>query len=106
MLAVRDANQRLGLELPDDGSYTTIAGFLLARAGRLLNPGDKVEDTAGTFQIERVDKRRISRIRFVPAKGNEDQSVNFSALLTVCGAPSLVMKNLSTLEVWPLCVCL
>lgn len=106
MLAVRDANQRLGLGLPEDGSYTTIAGFLLARAGRLLNPGDKVEDTAGTFQIERVDKRRISRIRFVPAKGNEDQSVNFSALLTVCGAPSLVMKNLSTLEALPLCICL
>jgi CBS domain containing-hemolysin-like protein len=106
MLAVRDANQRLGLGLPEDGSYTTIAGFLLARAGRLLNPGDKVEDTAGTFQIERVDKRRISRIRFVPAKGNEDQSVNFSALLTVCGAPSLVMKNLSTLEAVPLCICL
>ena len=106
MLAVRDANQRLGLGLPEDGSYTTIAGFLLARAGRLLNPGDKVEDTAGTFQIERVDRRRISRIRFVPAKGNEDQSVNFSALLAVCGAPSLVMKNLSTLEVLPVCVCL
>ncbi len=106
MLAVRDANQRLGLGLPEDGSYTTIAGFLLARAGRLLNPGDKVEDAAGTFQIERVDRRRISRIRFVPAKQNDDQSINFSALLIMCGAPSLVMKNLSTLEVMPLCVCL
>lgn len=106
MLAVRDANHRLGLGFPEDGSYTTIAGFLLAKAGRLLNPGDTVEDSAGTFQIERMDKRRISRIRFVPAKGSEDQSVNLSALLAVCGASSLVMKNLSTLEVLPVCVCL
>jgi CBS domain containing-hemolysin-like protein len=66
MLAVRDANQHLGLELPENGSYTTIAGFLLAKAGRVLKPGEKVEDTAGVFQVERVEKRRISRIRFVP----------------------------------------
>lgn len=54
------------LELPEDGSYTTIAGFLLARAGRLLDPGERVEDAAGIFQIERVDRRRISRVRFTP----------------------------------------
>ena len=67
MLPVRDANKRFGIELTEDESYTTIAGYLLAKAGRLLRPGDCVEDTAGVFSVEQVEKRRISRVRFRPA---------------------------------------
>ena len=87
MLAVRDANQRLGLELPEDGSYTTIAGFVLAKAGRLLQPGEKIEDAAGVFQVDRVDKRRISRIRFVPVI--DDETKPLLALLAMFGVASL-----------------
>ena len=72
MLAVRDANRHFGLGLAEDGRYTTIAGYLLARAGRLLRPGDRVEDEAGVFSVERVENRRISRVRFQPA---ENESV-------------------------------
>jgi CBS domain containing-hemolysin-like protein len=67
MLPVRDANKRFGFGLEEDEGYTTIAGYLLARAGRLLRPGDRVEDAAGVFSVERVEKRRISRVRFRPA---------------------------------------
>ena len=70
MLAVRDANNHLGLEINEDGRYTTIAGFLLAKAGRLLRQGDRVEDVAGVFSVERVEKRRITRVRFKPAPQN------------------------------------
>ena len=47
MLAVRDANQRLKLDLPYEGSYTTIAGFLMDSAGRVPKVGDKVEHSKG-----------------------------------------------------------
>jgi len=70
MLAVRDANSHLGLGLTEDWRYTTIAGFLLAKAGRLLRPGDRVEHAAGVFSVERVEKRRITRVRFRPAPQN------------------------------------
>ena len=66
MLPVRDANKRFGLGLTEDEGYTTIAGYLLAKAGRLLRPGDRIEHTAGVFSVERVEKRRISRVRFRP----------------------------------------
>ncbi len=98
MLAVKDANQWLGLQIPEDGSYTTIAGYLLARAGRLLNPGERVEDTAGVFEVDRLDKRRISRIRFTPAAQREEKPITFSALLTISEVPSLTMNTVSTLE--------
>jgi CBS domain containing-hemolysin-like protein len=102
MLAVRDANQKLGLELPENGSYTTIAGYLLAKAGRLLKPGEIVEDTAGVFQVERVEGRRISRIRFMPVTQRNDKPITLPALLTIFGSPSLAMNTVSTLELLPL----
>jgi magnesium and cobalt exporter, CNNM family len=67
MLAVRDANRRFPLDLPEDGHYTTVAGFLLARAGRLLKPGDTVEHEGATFRVERVERRRLRWVRLTPA---------------------------------------
>jgi CBS domain containing-hemolysin-like protein len=66
MLAVRDANRRFDLKLPEDGSYTTLAGFLMAQTGRLLQPGETVEFAGALFTVERVDHRRIRRVRFAP----------------------------------------
>jgi CBS domain containing-hemolysin-like protein len=67
MLAVRDANRRFDLRLPEDGGYTTLAGFMLARAGRILQPGETVEHDGARFTVERVDRHRIRRISFAPA---------------------------------------
>ncbi|MDY0276219.1 MAG: hemolysin family protein [Desulfomicrobium sp.] len=72
MLAVRDFNRKLNLTLTEDDAYTTIAGFLLAQAGRVLDPGDEVRLEEGVFQVERVEKRRIQRIRFTPTPVTEN----------------------------------
>jgi CBS domain containing-hemolysin-like protein len=68
MLAVRDANRHLKINIPEDDAYTTVAGFMLARAGRLLRVGDVVEFEGEQFTVERMDRRRIQKIRYVPAK--------------------------------------
>ncbi|MGB8508749.1 MAG: hemolysin family protein [Pyrinomonadaceae bacterium] len=67
MLAVRDANRHFRLKLAEEAGYTTMAGFLLAKAGRLLRPGEIIEHEAAKFVVEQVDRRRIRRIRFTPA---------------------------------------
>lgn len=64
MLAVRDANRRLGLKLPEDESYTTIAGFLTSQAGHLLRNGEVVEYDGASFTVDQVEKRQIRRVRF------------------------------------------
>ena len=66
MLAVRDANRRFQLRLPEEAGYTTMAGFLLAKAGRILRPGETVEHEGGLFLVEQVEGRRIRRIRYTP----------------------------------------
>jgi CBS domain containing-hemolysin-like protein len=68
MLAIRSANERLDLNLPEDESFATLAGFLMARTGRVLTEGETVEIDRGLFRIERVDKRRIKQVRFTPRR--------------------------------------
>lgn len=55
-----------GVTIPDDGPYETVAGFLLEQLGRLANVGDEVVVRTGTFTVERVDGRRVDRVRFTP----------------------------------------
>ncbi|MGA9996054.1 MAG: hemolysin family protein [Pyrinomonadaceae bacterium] len=62
-LAVRDLNRRLKLSLPESESYTTIAGFLMSTAGHVLQPGEVVPYDGLTFQVERVERRRVLSIR-------------------------------------------
>ena len=95
-LTVRDANRHLGLELPENDSYTTIAGFLMARAGRMLEPADRVEHDAGVFTIEHVDRRRISRIRFVPALKTEEPVSTSAPLIAFLAGSSLAAHTAAT----------
>lgn len=67
-LAVRDLNKRLGLNLPVSEGYTTIAGFLMAEAGRILEEGDTVPYNGHTFYIEKAAKRRILQVRMERAE--------------------------------------
>lgn len=62
-LAVRDLNRRLDMNLPASESYTTIAGFLMAEAGRILSEGDKVAFDRRVFTVNKVHKRRVVEIR-------------------------------------------
>ena len=80
MLAVRNANQHLGLDLPEDEGYTTIAGFLMAQSGRVLVEGDQVKWSGGVFTVERMDKLRIRRVRFTPETAKPGSSLNFIPL--------------------------
>lgn len=67
-ITVRDANRKFDLQLPESDDYNTLAGFLIAQEGRLLNEGDKVEFSGVNFIIEHVDQRRIDRVRIKPVQ--------------------------------------
>jgi len=62
-LAVRDLNRRLKLSVPESEAYTTVGGFLMTEAGRVLKPGEVVQYDGLTFRVERVEKRRVRRVK-------------------------------------------
>lgn len=78
MLAVRDANKHFELNLPEDDGYTTIAGFLMAQSGRLMKAGDTVDYEGINFRVERIDKRRIRRVRMTISQTNEENHSSMS----------------------------
>ena len=62
-LAVRDLNRRLKLAVPESETYTTVGGFLMTEAGHVLKLGDVVQYDSLVFKVERVEKRRVRRVR-------------------------------------------
>ncbi|QCU78442.1 HlyC/CorC family transporter [Citricoccus sp. SGAir0253] len=59
--------QVTGLRVPEDGSYDTVGGYVMARLGRVAEVGDAVEADGGTLVVERMDGRRVDRVKFIPA---------------------------------------
>ncbi|MGV8883482.1 MAG: hemolysin family protein [Rhodoglobus sp.] len=58
--------ERTGVSVPEEGPYETVAGWLMSELGRLPAVGDVVDIPGGRFRIERLDGRRIDRVRYTP----------------------------------------
>ncbi|HEY3137352.1 MAG TPA: hemolysin family protein [Blastocatellia bacterium] len=62
-LSIRDANKLLGLDLPESDTYHTIAGFMMARAGRLLKRGESVDYNGLKLTVQSTARNRIVETR-------------------------------------------
>jgi CBS domain containing-hemolysin-like protein len=58
--------ERAEVSVPEDGPYETVAGYVMSELGHLPVIGDTVEVDGGTLRVDRMDGRRIDRIRFTP----------------------------------------
>jgi CBS domain containing-hemolysin-like protein len=68
-MAIDDVDDLLGTELPQDG-WDTVGGLILAVSGHVPAEGESVEVDGVRLVAERVQGRRISRVRIertVPA---------------------------------------
>ena len=66
LLRPDEARERAGIVIPEDSDYETVGGFIMSELGDLPELGDSVETEHGTFTVERLDGRRVDRVRFVP----------------------------------------
>ncbi|MEI7419364.1 MAG: hemolysin family protein [Actinomycetes bacterium] len=58
--------EKLAIKVPEDGAYETVAGYLMSVLGRVAVVGDEVRINDGLLRVERMDGRRVDRIRFIP----------------------------------------
>jgi putative hemolysin len=64
---IREINRALGVELPEDGDYTTVAGLSLSLAGRVPSVGDVLPLPNGvTLEMVDVSPRRVRAVRVRP----------------------------------------
>ncbi len=61
-----DELQEMAIKVPSKASYETVAGFIMSSIGRVPVVGDEVEIENGVLRVERMDGRRIDRVRFTP----------------------------------------
>jgi CBS domain containing-hemolysin-like protein len=64
-ISVRELNERLSLNIPETGQYVTLAGFMLAKSGKLLKEGEEVNFDDAVFRVEQMIGRRIMRVRLM-----------------------------------------
>jgi putative hemolysin len=61
---IREINRALDVELPDDGSWTTLAGLVLALSGRMPRVGDTVKLPSGlSLEVTDASARRVRSVR-------------------------------------------
>ena len=66
--------QITALSVPEDGAYETIGGFVMARLGRIARVGDVVAVDGGSLAVERMDGRRVERVRFDPVPADRTEA--------------------------------
>jgi CBS domain containing-hemolysin-like protein len=62
-----ELEERTGVSVEESSHYETMAGFILERLGRMAEVGDTVDIGTGEFRVERMEGRRIDRVRFTPS---------------------------------------
>ena len=65
---VDEVNEELEIELPEDGDYETIGGFVFSMLGRIPTAGDELQHENVHLQVLDAEPRRINRIRIHVAR--------------------------------------
>jgi CBS domain containing-hemolysin-like protein len=62
---------RAGVRVPEGEVYDTVGGYIMSVLERIPAVGDEVPLEDGTLSVQRMDGRRIDRVRFVPTLREE-----------------------------------
>jgi CBS domain containing-hemolysin-like protein len=62
-LRLDEANREVGLNLPEDGGYETLGGFVSATLGQIPQKGTIFEHAGARFTILEAEPQRVNRLR-------------------------------------------
>jgi CBS domain containing-hemolysin-like protein len=85
--------ERTGVRVPEEGPFETVAGWLMSELGRLPVVGDVVTHDGGLFRIERLEGRRIDRVRYTPTAAEPDPAAEAAATAAVARADTAARKE-------------
>ena len=71
---LRKLAEECGVQLPESRDYVTVAGYMMARMGRVLQPGDHLETDQARYTVLEMSGLRVDRISLVvPEPEPEDE---------------------------------
>jgi putative hemolysin len=62
-LGLRDLESQYNIVLPEDRSYATVGGFVLARLGFIPRGGEGFDFNGYRFTVVEMDRRRVARVK-------------------------------------------
>ncbi len=62
-----ELRDRTGIRVPEGDVYDTVGGYVMSTLERIPLVGDAIEIEDGTLTVQRLDGRRVDRVRFVAA---------------------------------------
>ncbi|AZC13518.1 MULTISPECIES: hemolysin family protein [unclassified Microbacterium] len=62
-----EVRDRTGIRIPEGDVYDTVGGFIMSVLERIPAVGDTVSIEDGDLEVQRMDGRRVDRVRFTPA---------------------------------------
>ncbi len=62
-MRIDDLNDQLDIELPEDGDYETIGGYVFSRMGKIPKVGERCGHENVAIQVIAAEPRRITRLR-------------------------------------------
>ncbi len=60
---IDDLNEALGLSIPEDQDYDTVAGFVFSALGYIPAAGEVLQADGAKFTVLAADARKITRLR-------------------------------------------
>ncbi|MFT5830472.1 MAG: putative hemolysin, partial [Bacteroidia bacterium] len=68
---VSEVNEVIGLEIPEEEDFETLAGFVLGHFGRFPDEGERFEELGAEFHVTEANDRRVLRVRVTPGDAIE-----------------------------------
>ena len=72
-LPIEDA-QSLGFPVDESDEFDTVAGWLLAKLGKIPSPGEAYERDGYRFKVQAMRRRRIARLRVTAPSSSTDET--------------------------------
>jgi CBS domain containing-hemolysin-like protein len=63
-----EVRDKTGVDVPDGHAYETLGGFVMSGLGRIPLVGDEVPVDGAVLRVERMEGRRVDRVRMVPVE--------------------------------------
>lgn len=62
---VDDLNDQMNLDLPDEGDYETLAGFVFSCLGHIPVAGERFEEAGCSFEVLKAERTRVIEVKVV-----------------------------------------
>jgi len=78
-LSLRDLESQYNIVLPEDRSYATVGGFVLARLGFIPRGGESFDFDGYRFTVVEMDRRRVARVKIQRLKTPAERAASAPA---------------------------